>query len=131
MKTTISTLAILAFLTTSVMAQRGYAPGYGPGQNRYPAPAVVNPHADDAYDAYKLEQIDQIVSLSRQQKKEMKRIEKSYDQLATTTASRRNPQAFIQQKQQALFAVLTPAQRNTLLAYQQQVRRGGLYGRRG
>ncbi len=131
MKTTFSTLALLALLTTGAMAQRGYGPGYGQGQNRYPAPTTVNPHADDALDAYKIEQIDQIVSLSRQQKKEMKRIEKSYDQLATTTASRRNPQAFAQQKQQALLAVLTPVQRGTLVAYQQQSRRGGFYGRRG
>ncbi len=131
MKTTISTLAILALLTTGAMAQRGYGPGYGPDQNRYPNAVQANPHADDALDAYKIEQIDQIVHLSRQQKREMKRIENSYDNLATTAAGRRNPVAFQQQKQQALLAVLTPAQRNVLFAYQQPTRRGGFYGRRG
>lgn len=127
MKKTISTLAILALLTTGAMAQRGY----GPAQNRYPNTVQSNPRADNALDAYKIDQIDRIVNLSRQQQKEMKRVENSYDKLASTASARRNPAAFQQQKQQALLAVLTPMQRNTLIAYQQQGRRGNVYGRRG
>ena len=131
MKTTISTLAIIALLSTGAFAQRGYSPNYGPGQNRYPSAVQNNPHADDAFDAYQIDQVDKIVNLSRQQKKEMKRIENSYDKLASTASGRRNPQAFQQQKQQAILSVLTPVQRTTLFAYQQQSRRGGYNGRRG
>ncbi|MBC8152545.1 MAG: hypothetical protein H7Z72_06505 [Bacteroidetes bacterium] len=128
MKKILSTLVLIALLTTGAMAQRGYGPAYGP--NRYPAGAA-NPRADDRWDAYRIDQLDRLVGLSRRQEKEMKRVENSYDKLATTPTARRNPAAFQQQKQQAILAVLTPAQRNALFAYQQQNRRGGVYGRRG
>lgn len=131
MKKTLSTLAVFALLTTGAMAQRGYTPTYGPRQQRYPNTVQTNPHADDALDAFKIDQIDRLVNLSRRQEKEMRKIENSYDNLANTSVARRNPVAFAQQKQQALLAVLTPAQRSVLFDYQQQSRRGNVYGRRG
>ncbi len=152
MKKTIVTLAALAMLTTgSVMAQRGYNSGY----DRYPAPNSggynqggynqggynqypnqANPHVDDSQDWYRIERLDQIVNLSRGQKREMKRIEDRYDQLGLTPGGRLYPQEAQRlqwQKQQDIMSVLNPIQRDRLYAFQQGRRgnQGGYYGRRG
>ena len=122
-------IATLALLTTgSVMAQRGYG--------RYPAPAQTNPRFDDSQDFYRIEQLDNIVNLSRSQKRAIKRIEDRYDRLGLTPGGRLYPQEarrLQMQKQQEVYSVLNPAQRNVLYAYQQNRRpaRGGYYGRCG
>lgn len=128
MKKTIMTLMTLAVLATgSAMAQRGYG---------YPTPGQVNPRYDDAQEAFRIEQIDNIVGLSNRQERQLRKIENDYDRRGLTPRERRNPQAFRRlqlEKRQSMLAVLTPAQRDRLFAYQQGRRfdRGGFYGRRG
>ena len=101
----------------------------------YPAPVQVRPHADDAQDFYRIEQLDNMVNLSRHQKKEIKRIEDRYDQAGLTPGGRLYPQEAQRlrtQKQQEVMAVLNPAQRNILYSYQQSRRpnQSPVYGRR-
>ena len=128
MKKTLITLATLAVLTTgSVMAQRGYTP--------YPAPVQARPYNDDAQDFYRIEQLDNMVNLSRHQKKEIKRIEDRYDRAGLTPGGRLYPQEAQRlqaQKQQEVMSVLNPAQRNVLYSFQQsrRPRQGAVYGRR-
>jgi len=132
MKKAIITIVTLAFITTgSVMAQRGY--GYDPRPNPYNNP--VNPRHDDAMENFRIDQLDNIVNLSRKQQREIKRIEDRYDGPEFATRNRRSPRDFQQlqwQKNQEIMSVLTPGQRQRLVAYQQAQRpnRGGFYGRR-
>lgn len=133
MKKTIIAFATFALLTTGAMAQRGgYNSDYG--QNRYPGPpAQRNPHADDAQEAFRIDQLDQIVNLSHRQKKDLQRIENNYDRQALSLDAHRNPQAFRQAemlKRQDMLAVLNSGQRNALFNYQ-QASRGNAYGQRG
>lgn len=150
MKKMIMTFAALALLTTgSVMAQRGYNSGYdrypAPNQrtNQYPAPNQTNPYTDESQDWYRIERLDQIVNLSRGQKRDIKRIEDRYDRAGLTPNGRLYPQEAQRlrfQKQQDIVSVLNPIQRDRFYAFQQQNRRGnqrnyggyqGGYGRRG
>ena len=152
MKKTIITLAAFALLTTgTVMAQRGYNGGY----NQYPAPAPAypnnqysgptsgynqypnqaNPHVDDSQDWYRIERLDELVGLSHQQKRQLKRIEDQYDRLGLTPGGRLYPpdaQRLQWQKQQEIMGVLSPVQRDRLYAVQQnrRDRRGNYYSRR-
>ncbi|CCH54126.1 hypothetical protein BN8_03270 [Fibrisoma limi BUZ 3] len=125
----------LMFLATLTVLTAGCAVAQ-PGYNRYPTPAQTNPRADDAYEAYRIDQLDNIVGLTNRQEKQLRKIENDYDRRGLTARERRNPQAFQRlqrEKQQAMLAVLTPAQRQKLFAFQQGRRydRGGIYGRRG
>lgn len=148
MKKTIIALAAVALLASgSVMAQRGYnqypnqAPG---GYNQYPnqAPGSYNQYPNQAYndeaqDWYRIERLDEIVGLSRHQKREIKRIEDRYDRLGLTPGGRLYPQDAQRlrfQKQQDIISVLNPIQRDRFFAFQQgrrSNRGGGYYGRRG
>jgi Spy/CpxP family protein refolding chaperone len=144
MKTIILTFAIVASFTGSVFAQRGNAP-YGPAQRNptqrapivIPAPTPqpkVTARADNALDIYQINQLDNIVNLSFQQEKALNRIENQYDKLIAKANKRpfgQNVQQLERQKQQDMLAVLTPAQRQKLIAYQngnRLDRRGG-FGR--
>lgn len=158
MKKTILTIAALALLTTgSAMAQRGYNGGY----DRYPAPVPTypnnqyptpnpgynqggynqypnqaNPHVDDSQDWYRIGRLDEIVNLSRGQKRDLKRIEDRYDRLGLTPGGRLYPQEVQRlqfQKQQDIMSVLNPIQRDRLYAFQQSrwPGRGRYYGQRG
>ena len=138
MKTIILNLALVASLTTNVFAQRGPAER-GPAERgpaeRYntPTPAaqskMVN-RVDNAVDMYKIDMLDRIVNLSFQQEKELNRIENRYDKLIAKANKRpfgQNIQQLEWQKEQEIMAVLTPAQRQKLIAYQNNNR----YGRQG
>ena len=133
MKTIILTFAIAATLTTGhVFAQRGPAQR-GAAPYGQPAP-VAQPkmvtRVDNAVDMVKIDQLDRIVNLSFQQEKELNRIENRYDKLIAKASKRpfgQNIQQLEWQKQQEVLAVLTPAQRQKLIAYQN----GSRFDRRG
>lgn len=102
-------------------------PSYSPGA-RY--------NNDQVRDELKIDRIDAIVGLSRRQEKQLRKIENNYDQLMAR--SRMTPDGYRQlqlRKRQDVLAVLTPAQRDRLFAYQQQNNRynnrPAPYGRRG
>ncbi|MBO0952071.1 hypothetical protein [Fibrella forsythiae] len=91
----------------------GNGPGYGnQGGGRY--------DSDRRQDLFQLRQLDQIVDLSRRQKKDLLNIENYYDR--ELSQAYRNPgvqQRMLWQKSQDVIAILTPAQRNRLFAYEQ------------
>ncbi|MBC8155876.1 MAG: hypothetical protein H7Z72_23550 [Bacteroidetes bacterium] len=138
-KSIIMLIALALFTTGSVMAQRGYNGGY----DRSPAPNQTNPYNDESQDWYRIDRLDEIVNLSRSQKRDIKRIEDRYDRVGLTQNGRLYPQEAQRlrwQKRQDIMAVLSPIQRDRLYAFQQQSRRGnrgnyggyqGGYGRRG
>lgn len=142
MKTLILTFALVATLTTgNVFAQRGPAQR-GPAQSfpdpyAKPAPAAqpkMVTRVDNAVDMIQIDQLDRIVNLSFQQEKELNRIENRYDKLIAKANKRpfgQNIQQLEWQKQQEVLAVLTPAQRQKLIAYQNgnQFNRRGGFGR--
>ncbi|MBC8155975.1 MAG: hypothetical protein H7Z72_24055 [Bacteroidetes bacterium] len=143
MKNTLMTIAALALLTTgSVLAQRGYNGGYDRypapnqgGYNQYPAPRA-NPYGDESQDWYRIDRLDEIVNLSRGQKRDIKRIEDRYDRAGLTPNGRlypREAQRLRRQKQQDIMSVLNRVQRDRFFAFQQSRRgnQGGYYGRRG
>lgn len=88
-------------------------PGYGnQGGGRY--------DTDRRQDLFQLRQLDQIVDLSRRQKKDLLNIENYYDR--ELSQAYRNPgvqQRMLWQKSQDVIAILSPAQRNRLFAYEQ------------
>jgi Spy/CpxP family protein refolding chaperone len=116
MKKTIVTLAALAILTiANANAQRGHYPA--------PAPQVENPRIDNALEELSINRLDNIVKLTRKQENELKRIENRYDRLLKNRRlSYRDTQRLQQQKQQEIWSVLTPVQRQRLAAHQHNQR---------
>lgn len=117
MKKTILAIATLAILTiANVNAQRGQYPSQRPTQ----APQYDNPRFDNAYEELSINRLDNIVKLSRKQENELKRIENKYDRLLKgRRIVNRDIQRFENEKQQEIWSVLTPVQRQRLVAYQQ------------
>lgn len=116
MKTTILTLALVTSLAIgNAFAQRGVNQ---PAQN---SKFKVTQQIDNKLDLYKLDQLDRVVNLSFQQEKAINKIENRYDKMVINKGrfmSERNLRELDQQKQQEIFAVLTPVQRQKLLAFQ-------------
>lgn len=114
-----SILAIAAFALLSIAnvnAQRGHYPSQRPAQ----APQYNNPRIDNAYEELSINRLDNIVKLTRKQENELKRIENKYDRLLKgRRVSSRDIQRFENEKQQEIWSVLTPVQRQRLAAHQQ------------
>ncbi|MBE9461749.1 hypothetical protein ACFP1I_31015 [Dyadobacter subterraneus] len=109
MKKIILSIALLATLTVgNSYAQQGRA---------YRNRPVPNAQIDNNFEEFQINKLDNIVGLSRRQENKIKKIENHYDRL---TAGRRTPNLKELQwkKQQEIMAVLTPAQRERLMAFQ-------------
>jgi Spy/CpxP family protein refolding chaperone len=123
MKKTILAIAALAIFTVeNSFAQK---PSNYKGAHSQ-APTVY--HADNTYEEYSINQLDNIVNLSRKQENEIKQIENRYDRIAAGSRRSQTLQSLKHlelQKQQDILAVLTPAQHQRLVAYE----RGSKYGR--
>lgn len=115
MKKTIVTLAALAILTiANVNAQRGQYPNTRP----VPAPQVENHRIDNALEELSINRLDNIVKLTRKQENEIKKIENQYDRLfRNRRLSRNDVQRLEREKQQDIWSVLTPTQRQRWTAY--------------
>ncbi|OIN60359.1 hypothetical protein [Arsenicibacter rosenii] len=132
MKTTLLTLALVTTLAIgNTFAQRGYdQPAQKSKLNRAQ-------QIDNKVDLFKLDQLDHVVKLSFQQEKAINKIENRYDKLVINKGrylSDRNLRELEQKKQQEIFEVLTPVQRQKLLAFQGSNNRydnKGGYGPRG
>ena len=121
MKKIILSIALLATLSVgTTYAQQGRAYGnksYNQTQN------------DNRFEETQINKLDKIVGLSRKQENKIKKIENRYDHLMS---GRRTPNLRELQwkKQQDIMDVLTPAQRQRLMAFQQG-NRPEHYNRRG
>lgn len=117
-----SILAIAAFALLSIAtvnAQRGQYPHQRPVQ----APQYDNPRIDNAYEELSINRLDNIVKLTRKQENELKRIENRYDRfLKGRRLSGRDIQRLEREKQQEIWSVLTPVQRQRLAVHQQSQR---------
>lgn len=97
-----------------------------------PARVVIDARADNAYEEYQINKLDQIVKLSRKQENQIKKIENKYDRLAGKNKrfqNNRSLQRLEVEKQKEILSVLTPVQRQRLFAYQQRF--DNRYNRRG
>jgi len=123
MKKTIFAIAALAIF--SVGSSFAQYPSSNKGHN---VPQVKTYRADNAFEEYNINQLDNIVKLSRKQQNEIKHIENRFDRIAANGRKIQTLQSLKrleQQKQQEILAVLTPIQHQRLLAYEQ----GNKYGR--
>jgi Spy/CpxP family protein refolding chaperone len=124
MKKTILAIAALAIFTVS----NSFAQ-YSPANKVYNKPqAVKTYYADNTFEEYNINQLDNIVKLTRSQQNEIKQIENRYDRLAANSRRNQTQQSIKRlelQKQQDILSVLTPNQTQRLLAYEQ----GNKYGR--
>lgn len=114
--------AIVTFSAGNTFAQR---------YNR-PNPAVIDARADNAYEEFKINKLDEIVKLSRKQENQIKKIENKYDRLSGRNKRYQTYQGMKrleQDKQREILSVLTPVQRQRLFAYQQRFEHR--YNRRG
>ena len=121
MKKIILSIALLAALTVgNANAQ------YGRAYQNKPRP---NAQLDNRFEEIEINRLDKIVDLSRKQENKIKKIENQYDRLM---AGRRTPNLKELQwrKQQDILDVLTPVQRQRLMAYQKDSR-FDRYNRRG
>ncbi len=129
MKKTILAIAAVAIFTVgNSFAQKGYS---GKGHN---VPAVSAERFDNAIENYNINKLDNIVGLTRKQEKQIKKIENNYDRVASNSRGRfQSPKALEEQKQRDIFSVLTPVQRQKLIAYQHadKFNGRGKFNRRG
>ena len=112
MKKTILAIATIITLTVG----NSFAQRY-----RHEVPAVNNSRADNAYEEFRINKLDEIVKLSRKQENKIKKIENHYDRLMTSNkrfSNYQSTQRLEREKQRDILAVLTPAQRQRLIAYQ-------------
>jgi hypothetical protein len=116
MKKSILAIAAVALLSiANVNAQRGHYPSQRPAQT----PQYDNPRIDNAYEELSINRLDNIVGLTRKQENELKRIENRYDRLLKgRRLSGRDIQRLENEKQQEIWSVLTPVQRQRLAAHQ-------------
>ena len=124
MKKTILAIATIVTLTVgNSFAQR---------HNRHEVPAVNNSRIDNAYEEFRINKLDEIVKLSRKQGNKIKKIENHYDQLMSNRrySSFQGVQKLERAKQKDIISVLTPGQRQRLVAYQNRYD-NGRYNRRG
>ncbi|MEI7582061.1 hypothetical protein [Runella sp.] len=117
MKKSILAITALALLSiATVNAQRGQYTNQRPAQ----APQYDNPRIDNAYEEVSINRLDNIVSLTRKQENELKRIENRYDRLLRSNRlSNRDIKRLENEKQQEIWSVLTPMQRQRLATHQQ------------
>lgn len=97
-----------------------------------PAKVVIDARADNAYEEFKINKLDEIVKLSRKQENQIKKIENKYDRLAGKNKRYHTYQSMKrleEEKQKEILSVLTPAQRQRLFAYQHRF--DNRYNRRG
>jgi Spy/CpxP family protein refolding chaperone len=123
MKKIILSIALLAALIVgNAHAQ------YGRAYQNKPRP-VPSSQTDNRFEEMQINKLDKIVGLSRKQENKIKKIEDRYDRLMS---GRRTPNLKELQwkKQQDIMEVLTPAQRQRLMAFQNSAR-FDLYNRRG
>ncbi|WP_159471452.1 hypothetical protein [Dyadobacter sp. 3J3] len=109
MKKIILSIALLATLAVgNSYAQQGRAYGNRP---------VPNAQIDNRFEEFQINKLDKIVGLSRKQENKIKKIENRYDRIL---AGRRTPNMKEVQwkKQREIMDVLTPAQRERLMAFQ-------------
>lgn len=131
MKKTILAIATLAILTVgNSFAQYGYS---SKGHN---GPAVSADRYDNRIEEYNINKLDKIVGLSRKQENKIKKIENAYDRMASSGRGRQSWQGqkrLEEQKQREIFSVLTPNQRQKLMAYQHSDKfdNRGRFNRRG
>lgn len=134
MKTTIATaLAFFALTASTSFAQGIHSRNF---DNRQPQYNTNQRYDYDQYqDELKIDRIDAIVRLSRHQERQLHKIEDNYDRIMQT--SRLTPDGFRQlqvRKRQDMLSVLTPIQRDRLVAAQQPNRynrQSAPFGRRG
>jgi Spy/CpxP family protein refolding chaperone len=123
MKKIILSIALLAALTVgNAHAQ------YGRAYQNKPRP-VPSAQTDNRFEEMQINKLDKIVGLSRKQENKIKKIEDRYDRLMS---GRRvsNMKELQWKKQQDIIEVLTPAQRQRLMAFQNSGR-FDRYNRRG
>ncbi|HAK79264.1 hypothetical protein FHS57_004268 [Runella defluvii] len=126
MKKTIVTIAAFAILgIANVNAQRDYRPAPA-------APQAANPRVDNALEELNINRLDNVVKLTRKQENEIKRIEDRYDRLfRNRRLSQFEYQRLQREKQQDIWSVLTPAQRDRWTAYHHSQRFDNRPYRRG
>lgn len=111
MKKTILTIATFAILAVA-NANAQYA--------HKPIPKSQAARIDNAIEDYKIDKLDKIVNLTRRQENELKKIENRYDRLLNNRRlGYHDIKRLEQDKQQDIWSVLTPVQRQRLIAYQQ------------
>ena len=131
MKKTILAIATLAILTVgNSFAQKGFL---SKGHN---GPGVSSERYDNRIEEYNINKLDKIVGLSRKQENKIKKIENAYDKMASRgrgAQSWQGQKRLEEQKQREIFSVLTPNQRQKLMAYQHADKfdNRGRFNRRG
>ena len=131
MKKTILAIATLAILTVgNSFAQKGFP---SKGHN---GPGVSSERYDNRIEEYNINKLDKIVGLSRKQENKIKKIENAYDKMANRgrgAQSWQGQKRLEEQKQREIFSVLTPNQRQKLMAYQHADKfdNRGRFNRRG
>jgi Spy/CpxP family protein refolding chaperone len=97
-----------------------------------PRTKVIDARADNAYEEFKINKLDEIVKLSRKQENQIKKIENKYDRLNGRNKRYQTYQGMRrleEEKQKEILSVLTPVQRQRLFAYQHRFE--NRYNRRG
>jgi Spy/CpxP family protein refolding chaperone len=123
MKKIILSIALLAALTVgNAHAQ------YGRAYQNKPRP-VPSAQTDNRFEEIQINNLDKIVGLSRKQENKIKKIEDHYDRLMSGKRVS-NIKELQWKKQQDIIEVLTPAQRQRLMAFQNS-NRFDRYNRRG
>jgi len=116
MKKAILAIATIAILTVgNSFAQKGYQ------SKGHSGPAISNQRVDNKVEEYNINKLDNIVKLSRKQENEIKKIENYYDKVAANSRRIQTLQSLKrleEQKQEDILKVLTPNQRQKLIAYQ-------------
>ncbi|WP_221394030.1 hypothetical protein [Dyadobacter sp. NIV53] len=115
MKKAIFAIATLAILTVgNSFAQKGFPP------KEHNGPAV-SARYDNRIEEYNINKLDKMVGLTRKQENKIRKIENAYDKMADRgrgTQSWQGQKRLEEQKQREIFSVLTPNQRQKLMAYE-------------
>ena len=77
---------------------------------------VYNSRGDNRNDEFNINKLDKIVGLSRKQENRIMKIENKYDRLFSARYA--NPRELNWKKEQEIMNVLTPVQRQRLVAFQ-------------
>lgn len=116
MKKTILAIAVLAIFTVgNSFAQNGYQ------SKGHEAPVYTNAKIDNNYEEFQINKLDNIVNLTRKQENEIKKIENYYDRVAKSSReiqTLKSAKRLESQKQKDVLEILTPLQRQKLMAYQ-------------
>jgi hypothetical protein len=118
--------------TYTTMDPRYNAPSNGPGYGNQPGGSRYD--YDRRQDLFQVRQLDRIVNLSGRQKRDLLNIENYYDrELSQAPRIPNIQQGMLWQKSQDVIALLSPAQRNRLFAYEQyrSYNQGGYASGRG